>query len=176
MAHVELRPLEPSDREQFIIDNQEAFRYGAVEEFGIRDEHYEEPGQIISRNTIEACLDGENSVALRIISDGEICGGMILKIDPISKINELDILFIRPDLHSKGLGQEAWSLAERMYPETVAWTTCTPYFEKRNIHFYVNRLGFHIVKFTNDRVPGPIHPGTGEPDRSEMFYFEKRMR
>ena len=28
----------------------------------------------------------------------------------------------------------------------------TPYFEKRNIHFYVNRLGFHIVEFWNKLV------------------------
>ena len=32
---VELRPLEASDKEQFIKDNQEAFNYGALEEFGI---------------------------------------------------------------------------------------------------------------------------------------------
>lgn len=25
--------------------------------------------------------------------------------------------------------------------------TCTPYFEKRNIHFYVNKCGFYIVEY-----------------------------
>ena len=39
---VELMPLHPSDREQFILDNQEAFNYGALEEFGRRDDHFEE--------------------------------------------------------------------------------------------------------------------------------------
>ena len=34
---VQLLPLEKSDREQFIIDNQRAFNYGAMEEFGLRD-------------------------------------------------------------------------------------------------------------------------------------------
>ena len=33
---VQLRPLEHSDREQFVLDNQEAFNYGALEEFGLR--------------------------------------------------------------------------------------------------------------------------------------------
>ena len=42
MIFVELKPLEDSDAEQFILDNQEAFNYGALEEFGKRDDHYEE--------------------------------------------------------------------------------------------------------------------------------------
>ena len=66
---VQLRPLEHSDREQFVLDNQEAFNYGALEEFGLRDNHFEEDGQIISRETIEQSInDGE---AYRIVLDGK---------------------------------------------------------------------------------------------------------
>lgn len=54
---VRLVPLEKSGREQFIVDNQEAFNYGAMEEFGLRDNHFEEDGQIISRETIEQSID-----------------------------------------------------------------------------------------------------------------------
>ena len=50
---VTLAPLEADDREQFILDNQESFKYGAIEEFGLRDDHFEEDGEIISRATIE---------------------------------------------------------------------------------------------------------------------------
>ncbi len=49
MFDVKLVPLVPDDREQFILDNQEAFNYGALEEFGLRDDHFEKDGQIISR-------------------------------------------------------------------------------------------------------------------------------
>jgi hypothetical protein len=42
MTKVTLVPLNPDDREQFIQDNQEAFNYGALEEFGLRDNHFEE--------------------------------------------------------------------------------------------------------------------------------------
>ena len=42
---VTLTPLQQSDREQFILDNQEAFNYGAMEEFGMRDNHFEEDEQ-----------------------------------------------------------------------------------------------------------------------------------
>ena len=55
---IELKPLAADDREQFITDNQEAFNYGAMEEFGLRDDHFEEEGEIISRQTIEASIDG----------------------------------------------------------------------------------------------------------------------
>lgn len=60
---IELKPLHPSDREQFILDNQEAFNYGALEEFGRRDDHFEEDDQIISRETIEASIDGGRHTA-----------------------------------------------------------------------------------------------------------------
>ena len=56
MANITLVPLAPDDRNQFILDNQEAFNYGALEEFGRRDDHFEEEGEIISRETIESPL------------------------------------------------------------------------------------------------------------------------
>ena len=39
---VDLVPLNGDDREQFILDNQWAFQYGALEEFGQRDDHVDE--------------------------------------------------------------------------------------------------------------------------------------
>ena len=57
MAKITLTPLNEDDREQFILDNQLAFKFGAMEEFGERDDHFEEDGEIISRKTIEDCID-----------------------------------------------------------------------------------------------------------------------
>ena len=45
-----------------------------------------------------------------------------------------------------------WDEIEKMHPYTKVWETCTPYFEKRNIHFYVNKCGFHIVEFWNEKI------------------------
>ena len=56
VADITLVPLALHDREQFILDNQEAFNYGALEEFGRRDDHFEEDGEIISRETIETSM------------------------------------------------------------------------------------------------------------------------
>ena len=60
---ITLAPLTADDREQFILDNQEAFKYGAVEEFGMRDDHFGEDGEIISRKTIEESIDAPESEA-----------------------------------------------------------------------------------------------------------------
>ena len=54
---IKLIPLTEDDREQFILDNQEAFNYGALEEFGCRDDHFEENENIISRKTIEDSIN-----------------------------------------------------------------------------------------------------------------------
>ena len=181
MATITLTRLTDDDREQFIADNQRAFRYGATEEFGMRDDHFEEDGEIISRATIERSIDG--GAAYRIREDGRIVGGVVLKIDEETQRNELELLFVNPEAHSKGIGQAAWREVERLYPETRVWETCTPYFETRNIHFYVNKCGFHIVEFFNSHHPDPRDPETGEENDYEgdggsdgMFRFEKRMR
>ena len=69
------------------------------------------------------------------------------------------MLFVSPRMHSKGVGFAAWCAVERMHPEVTLWETVTPYFERRNIPFYVNRCGFHIVEFYNNH-----HPDPGDPD------------
>ena len=74
MSVITLTRLTDDDREQFILDNQRAFRYGAMEEFGMRDDHLEEDGEIISRRTIENSIDG--GAAYRIREDGRIVGGL----------------------------------------------------------------------------------------------------
>lgn len=173
---IALCPLQPEDRNQFILDNQEAFRYGAMEEFGLRDDHLEEDGEIISLLTIENSLDHPNAEAYRIMLDNEPIGGVILQIDVEKQEGDLDILFVSPRAHSRGIGQKAWRLVEEMHPEISLWVTHTPYFEKRNIHFYVNRLGFHIVEFFHKGHQDPSHPAEEDLENDEMFRFEKRIR
>ena len=137
-TRVTLVPLEADDREQFILDNQWAFKYGAMEEFGMRDDHLEEDGEIISRGTIERSIDAPDSEAYRIVYEGKKVGGVVLQIDQKTHRNHLDLLFVSPDAHGKGIGYGAWQAIEALHPETEVWETCTPYFEKRNIHFYIN--------------------------------------
>ena len=171
---VELIPLHPSDREQFILDNQEAFNFGALEEFGRRDDHFEEDDQIIARETIEASIDGGE--AYRIVQDGQQVGGVVIKVE--GERGDLELLFVSPRVHSKGIGYAAWCAVEKLHPEVMVWETVTPYFEKRNIHFYVNRCGFHIVEFFNSHHPDPNDPDMAkemdEHFSDGMFRFEKK--
>ena len=173
---ITLVPLRNADREQFILDNQLAFKYGAMEEFGMRDDRMEEGEEVISRKTIERCMNDEHAETYRIVHEDETVGGLILQIDKQNAKGELEILFIEPEAHSKGLGQAAWKAVEAMHPEIRVWETMTPYFEKRNIHFYVNRLGFHIVEFWNKFQHGPAVPDDIDENWSEddeMFLFRK---
>ena len=200
---VKLIPLRPEDREQFILDNQWAFKYGAQQkmteqreqsqacldyaesqrnssdaQFGMRDEHCEEGDEVISRSTIEGSIDGEKAEAYRIFCDGEKVGGLVLSIEKDVQKGELELLFVNPNAHSKGIGQAAWQAVERLHPEIKVWETITPYFEKRNIHFYVNRCGFHIVEFWNKHFHGPTIPEEEEghwSEDDEMFLFRKEI-
>ena len=176
MADIQLIPLDPEDREQFISDNQEAFNYGALEEFGRRDDHFEEEGEIISRKTILDTI--EEGEAYRIMLDGQPVGGAVIKVE--GGRGNLELLFVSPNVHSKGIGYAAWCAVEKLHPEVKVWETVTPYFEKRNIHFYVNRCGFHIVEFFNSHHPDPNDPETAEQTDEQfsdgMFRFVKEIK
>ena len=176
---VTLVPLATDDREQFILDNQWSFKFGALEEFGKRDDHINDDGEIISRETIERCIDDPSNETYRIVLDGQKVGGVILKIDKETNHNHLEILFVSPEAHSKGIGYSAWQAIEKLHPETEVWETCTPYFEKRNIHFYVNKCGFQIDQFWCEyfqperEMPDDDQISDEGPD--EMFRFIKIM-
>ena len=148
-------------------------------EFGERDDHIDD-GEIISRTTIEQSIDAAENETYRILLNGAKVGGVILTIDKETHHNHLDILFVLPEAHSKGIGYGAWQAVEALHPETKVWETCTPYFEKRNIHFYVNKCGFQIDQFwckyfqpEHNILEEDCHDDEG-PD--EMFRFIKIMK
>ncbi|MBR7048011.1 MAG: GNAT family N-acetyltransferase, partial [Campylobacter sp.] len=62
-------------------------------------------------------------------------------------------------------------------PEIKIWQTCTPYFEKRNIHFYLHSCGFKIIEFYNKFNKDPNFKAefdeNGNEICHEMFLFEK---
>lgn len=140
---VRIELLNDKHREGFIRDLQWAFKHGATEEFGLRDNHFEEEDEIISRETIENSLD--SGTAYSIFYGNKVVGGAVVRV--AGTRGELELLFVIPDEHSKGIGQTAWYLIEKSYPRVKKWETVTPYFERRNIHFYINKCGFKAVEF-----------------------------
>lgn len=169
---VSLAPLRLDDRLQFRKDLQEAFMSG------ICDQHAPEPeeGPIPSDADVTESLDAPNAVAFHILSEGQKAGGAVLVVNPVTHHNSLSFFFVKPGIHGRGIGQQAWRLIEQTFPETITWETHTPYFEKRNIHFYVNKCGFKIVEFFNERHPDPHDPDVDDQLFEDgMFRFEKHM-
>jgi len=173
MMNFELISLREGHIKQFKSDMQEAFQQGAVDSFGEMDE------QILPESHIEHSLTGKGAAAYEALVDGVPVGGAIVVIDEEKQHNYLDFLFVKAGKQSKGVGQAIWNSLERLYPDTKIWETCTPYFEKRNIHFYVNKCGFHIVEFFNqyhiDPNDAESHDGKEKEYFEGIFRFEKIM-
>ena len=157
---------------KFKKDLQESFGEAVIEEFGSLDD-----GPIPSDEDIEENFKAPGAVIYHILSNGSRVGGVIVSIDEETQHNSLDFLFIAKGKGGKGIGYKAWRAIEEMYPETKVWETHTPYFEKRNIHFYVNKCGFKIVEYLSEKYHNP-HDEEGEdlPGGEDFFRFEKIMK
>ena len=89
-------------------------------------------------------------------------------------VGQLAFLYVKVGVQSKGIGQSIWKAIEALHPEIEVWETCTPYFDRRNIHFYINRCGFHAVEFFNEHHPDPNMPEQFDQEDG-LFKFEKRI-
>ncbi|MCI9598459.1 MAG: GNAT family N-acetyltransferase, partial [Firmicutes bacterium] len=144
---VKLQLVRQSELETFKVKLQEAFAVAVVETFGAQEE------PIPSDKELEESFQAPGAVIYHLIWKGQSVGGAVLSINSKTHCNSLVLFFVSPQYHGQGIGQAAWKAIECQYPETVVWNTVTPYFEKRNIHFYVNKCGFKIVKFWNEYYP-----------------------
>lgn len=160
---MEIRRLRKEEYEEFKNGIQEAFQYGFERYFGKCD------STIIPDEDILCSYTAEGSQSFVAIEEESIVGGCIVAIDDKTRINELHILYVKVGVQSKGIGFSIWNEMERLFPNTVKWKTCTPYFDQRNIHFYVNKCGFHIVKFIREMNEDGFIGDAG----CGMFEFEK---
>lgn len=166
---VALDIAQEADLPHFKMALQRAFMLAVVQEMGPTGE------TIPADEDIEGAFRAPGSVVLRALADGKWVGGAVVTIDDKTHENELGFFYVDPDEHGRGVGQNTWKEIERRYPETRLWMTHTPYFEKRNIHFYVNKCGFKIVEYYNSRHPDPHDTHEPDPSDSGMFRFEKNM-
>lgn len=161
-----------ADLPRFRKDLQDAFSTAVVETFGSVDN-----GPIPSDEDVAASFAAPNAVVHRILEDGRWVGGAVVSIDRETRHNTLDFFYVHVGESGRGIGRRAWNAIEAHYPDTKVWTTHTPYFEKRNIHFYVNVCGFHIVEYHHAGHPDPNRPAEPDfPGDDGMFRFEKRLR
>ncbi len=170
-----LTPLNDAELPEFKREMQRAFQLGYEAEFGPCDK------PILPEEDIDQSLEAEGAVAYAARIDGVMAGGAVVKINRRTRHNELELLFVKAGTQSRGIGQNIWNAIEKLYPDTEEWETFTPYFEKRNIHFYVNRCGFRIVEFFNPRHKLPLREGEGPCNMADeaanyFFRFVKPMK
>lgn len=171
MANITFKKLVEQEYAKFRADVKEIFSIAVIETFGNPD-HQDE---IIPDNDIDLSLYNPQCEALAVYAEGEKVGGVVVKIDSQTGINWLDLFYVYPDKLGQGLGLQIWKGLEKRYPNTKAWRLITPYFEKRNIHFYVNKCGFKIVEFFNKAHRDPSIPSGRSDFHDEYFIFEKVM-
>lgn len=148
---------------------QEAFQQGYESVFGPCAE------TILPERDMDASLDAANSKAHVVLNEaGAILAGAVVSVE--AGTGHLEFLFVTCGLQGKGIGYELWMYIEHTYTNISVWKTVTPYFDKRNIHFYVNKLHFHIIEFIHDRNEGNNSKDGFMGDAGEgMFVFEKRI-
>jgi ribosomal protein S18 acetylase RimI-like enzyme len=95
----------------------------------------------------------------KILVDGEIVGGATV-YDKEQGHYHLDLLYIDPAYHGRGIGTQALQFIEQQYAATK-WSLHTPDYALRNQHFY-EKFGYVKV--------GVVF----EPDIT-LFAYEKQM-
>ena len=175
MNEVILRPVAAvEDRNTFVSEIQKAFQQSYTAAFG----EYEKT--ILPTEDIERSFNAKGSEIYMAEIDGERVGGAVIVADDETGYNSLDLLYVKPGAQNAGNGFKIWKAIEKLHPETRVWETHTPYYDKRNIHFYVNRCGFRIVEFFNPRHKDPHQTGETAgnipPENNYFFRFEKEMK
>ena len=171
---IALIPVSPADRSAFVAAIQEAFSAALKNHFPITEPFPPE-------KEINHTLNTAGTEAYYALCNAEKCGGAVVQYDATCKRAFLELFFISPKLQRKGMGQLVWQTLEKHYLQAKAWELVTPYFEKRNIHFYLNKCGFKIVEFVN-KHHFPLNPryqlseGENPLGRDEFFRFEKIIK
>ena len=113
--------------------------------------------------SIDGVLERSEETPVVFYLGERMVGGAVLIINDDNN-NVLELLFISSDCIDRGIGYRAWLEIEKRYPQTRTWTTITPTDLTRNVNFYVNKCGFHIIRVDD--------PKSVEP----MFVFQKTMQ
>ena len=175
MNHLILRRIVTSEEKAtFVKEIQEAFQSSYEAEFG----RYELT--ILSLEDIEESFNAGGSEVYFAEVDGERVGGTVVVIDEETGFNSLHLLYVKTGSQNAGYGHRIWCAIEKLHSETKIWETHTPYYDKRNIHFYVNRCGFKIVEFFHAKHKDPHQTGDTAgniPIENNIFFrFEKEMK
>lgn len=172
---IEFIPVKKEELDKFTKDMADSFAV-ATQVYNLPED------KIPPRQSVFDSFDDPHAEIFHILANKKKVGGAILLIDNETNHNKLDLFFLYAGNDNKGLGTLVWRAIELKYPNTKVWELYTPYFEKRNINFYVNKCGFHIVEFFNDHHKEPDHKDSHRqepeehPVKFDYFKFQKIMK
>lgn len=153
--NVTLERATPADAETLVKIEIAAFHYDSVLYPGV------ELGGPPGYDSVEVALQKiKEDIYYKILADGQIVGGIVV-YDHGEGHFHLDLIYIDPAQHDRGIGTQAMTLLEAAHP-ALKWTLDTPLYAVRNQHFY-EKFGYIKVKdFTAD-------------DGFALIAYEKRL-
>lgn len=154
---VELVPTRLDERDIFIDNLQTAFRRAdGSNKFRSED--------------LPPFFERTNSTLWNILADKVLVGGAVLIINGMTQRNKLSLFFVNADYRNRGIGFAAWRVIERLFPATRVWEASTPWLDKRNLHFYLNKCCFNAVSIYSSKKP------VQSSDEEIYLALEKVMR
>lgn len=170
---LELKKISLSEIDFFQQKMVESFQSGVIDRFGDVTAAPIPPEDDLSRTG-----QHENCDLWAVMLDGVPAGAAAVEKNDKTGKYSLDLFFIFKEFINKKIGFKSWQLIEKHYPEARIWETHTPYFERRNIHFYVNKCGFKIVEFFSEvhREEHDLQEEFKDVNSSGFFRFEKVMK
>ena len=168
-----LKKIELQEIDFFQKKMVESFQSGVQERFGDINAAPIPPEDDLLRSAQKAHTD-----LWAVMLENVPAGAAVIETDEVTGKYSLDLLFIFKEFINKRIGFKTWQLIEARYPEAKVWETFTPYFERRNIHFYVNKCNFKIVEFFNEahREEHDLQNEFKDINTSGFFRFEKVMK
>ena len=165
---IRLSPATKEELKAIKIDLIKAFGKFCVGQYGIDGVDLIPPTYLLDESFTR------DDQTLYVIKSGEERIGATLLTDMGENVTMVELFYLSPN-HEKGLGTQAWQTIENAFPNTKLWKLLTPYCEKRNINFYINKCGFKITEYYNEYHRGEIMEeyDSVEIDYGGFFLFEK---
>ena len=119
--NLRFEPVPRQDFEDFKKDVKDIFAIAVIKHFGMPED-----GEVVPDADVDESLYNPKAEVFYVYLDDKRVGGVVLTIDRESHRNKMDLFYIYPDCHSKGIGHAIWKRIEGMYPETRVWELVTP--------------------------------------------------
>jgi GNAT superfamily N-acetyltransferase len=108
-----------------------------------------------------------------LLGNTVLVGGLLVIASPDLGEGEwrCEGIFVDPDYHDRGVGQEILRAMYRLHPDVVRWSLGTPEWAVRNRHFY-EKMGFTLFEITD------VDPETGwrSYEYENVLPQEERLR